>query len=154
MSQKNKIAIRRRQALHDGLDLRSPFGPFVVLFGGRTRAFYLYLITAVGVLGFEALSSYRISPHVVDGGVVGYSIKPGREFIFGTVFSKRIVNFNKNFLRDVQRGFIVTQHAKDITGDRPLIPPNEFLETIDTTPNGDRDQLAIGESRNYIDDCS
>jgi len=136
MSQKNKIAIRRRQALHDGLDLRSPFGPFVVLFGGRTRAFYLYLITAVGVLGFEALSSYRISPHVVDGGVVGYSIKPGREFIFGTVLRKRIVNFDKDFLSDVQRGFVVTEHAKDITGDGPLISPNEFLKTVGTPPDG------------------
>src|SRR6478672_1697225 len=102
MPQKYKVAICRRQALYDRLDLGPPFCTLVVLFGRRPRALYLYLITAIGILCLEALGIYGIPPHVVDGGVVGYSVKPRREFIFRAVFAERIVNLDKDFLGNVE----------------------------------------------------
>src|SRR5687768_7402166 len=111
MPEHDELAIGRGQPLNYVVDLRSPFTSLAILFRGRLRTFDLKLIRAVRVFGFEALRADRVSAHVIDRGIVRDAIEPGRKFVFGTVTGKRIVDLYKNFLRNVERRFVVTEHS-------------------------------------------
>src|SRR3954452_13187390 len=145
MAQQDQVAICRGQAANGGLDLGPPFGALVVLLGGRGAALDLQLVRAIGILCFEALSSRGRATQVIDSGIVRDAIKPGRELVLGTVFTERIVNFYENFLRDVERGFVIAKHAKNVARDRALVARYQFLEPLTAAADGMRDQLAIGQ---------
>src|SRR5207253_925569 len=102
MPQHDEVAVRARQTLDNRIDLAAPLRTLVVLLGGRAAALDLYLICAVSILGLEAMRSIRIPPHMIDRGIVRDAIKPRREFIFGTIFVKRVVDLDENFLRDIE----------------------------------------------------
>src|SRR5688572_9118179 len=134
-------------------DLCSPFTTLTILLGIRFRTFNLELIRAVGVFGFQTMRADGVSPHVIDGGVVRDAVKPRRKLVFGAVARKRVVDFYEDFLRNVERGFVVAQHSEDVARDRTLIAADETFKAILASAHGRRDQLEIRELACIFNGC-
>jgi hypothetical protein len=90
---------------------------------------------------------------VIDRRIMRDPVKPGREFVIGAVAGKRIVDFDEDFLRDVERRFIVAQHSENVSGDRPLISADQGLETVFRACYGRGDQVEVGSFACILEGC-
>ena len=52
---------------------------------------------------------------MVDGCVVRNLVDPGGEFEFGAVATEGAVNLDEDLLGKVERGFVVADHAVDVS---------------------------------------
>src|SRR6185369_15414655 len=139
------------QAFYYRLDLRSPLTELAILLRRRVWALDLALIRTVTIFGFKALLVYRVPAHVIDRRVVSNAIEPRGKLVFRTIFFEGIVNFDEDFLRDIQRGIIIVQHPIYIIRDRTLITAHKLLETILAAADGLSDEFDISHFLNVFE---
>ena len=54
-----------------------------------------------------------------------------------------IVNFYENFLRNIERRFVIAQHAENIAGDRPLIAAHKLFKPVFPAADGVEDKFTV-----------
>ena len=80
---------------------------------------------------------------MIDSRVVGDLIDPGGEFELGSIASKRVIDLDKNLLRQIQSRLVIADHSIDVGGYGTLIATHEFLEASFAAVDGARHQIAI-----------
>src|ERR1051325_12038472 len=144
MTQNYQLTIGSRQRTDHAFNFQSPLFFFTLLFGTEAVAFQReFVVVRFGAVGQRTLAA-GIAAQMIDGSVMSNLVNPGRELELGTITRQRTVDLDKNFLGQIERRFIVADHAVNVTGNRRLVTPHQFLKTTFDALRGTGHQIAIG----------
>src|ERR1044071_243954 len=147
MAQQDEFPVSGRKPANDLFNLRAALRSFALLFGREMAALKRQVILLSLKLVGERLRAVAVATQMVNGGVVRDLVNPGRELELGAVAPKRVVDLDEDLLRQIQRGFVIADHAIDVGRNRALVAAHQFLKSVFAPGDGPRHQISISKRR-------
>src|SRR5205085_441199 len=114
MTQHYQLSVGRRQKTNDPFNLSAPLFARILLLRRHTPALYRQIVGFAVRLCDERRIAHRMASKMINGSVMRDLINPRGEFELRAIAIERVVDFDENFLRKIEGGFVIADHAINI----------------------------------------